>query len=84
MAPGDGGMGLLGTFWALAGFALVYGVFTAAGSRMLPALVMDFFGGRNVSGIMGTLFTSVAFGTLVGPTRRDMPTTPATATCCRS
>jgi hypothetical protein len=28
---------------------------------------MDYFGGRNVSGIIGILYTSVAFGTLVGP-----------------
>jgi hypothetical protein len=28
---------------------------------------MDDFGGRNVSGIIGILYTSVAFGTLVGP-----------------
>ena len=34
---------------------------------MLPAVVMDQFGGRNVSGIIGILYTSVAFGTLIGP-----------------
>jgi MFS transporter, OFA family, oxalate/formate antiporter len=28
---------------------------------------MDHFGGRNVSGIIGILYTSVAFGTLIGP-----------------
>ena len=28
---------------------------------------MDYFGGRNVSGIIGMLYTSVAFGTLIGP-----------------
>jgi hypothetical protein len=28
---------------------------------------MDYFGGRNVSGIIGVLHTSVAFGTLIGP-----------------
>jgi MFS transporter, OFA family, oxalate/formate antiporter len=28
---------------------------------------MDQFGGRNVSGIIGILYTSVAFGTLIGP-----------------
>jgi len=30
-------------------------------------VVMDQFGGRNVSGIIGILYTSVAFGTLIGP-----------------
>jgi MFS family permease len=29
---------------------------------------MDYFGGRNVGGIIGILYTSVAFGTLIGPT----------------
>jgi hypothetical protein len=29
--------------------------------------VTDYFGGRNVSGIIGVLYTSVAFGTLIGP-----------------
>jgi MFS family permease len=57
-----------GTFWALAAFAVVYGFFQGGFVAILPALVMDLFGGRNVSGIMGTLFTSVALGTLVGPT----------------
>ena len=33
---------------------------------VLPAVV-DYFGGRNVSGIIGILYTSVAFGTLIGP-----------------
>ena len=34
---------------------------------MLPTVVMDYFGGRNVSGIIGILYTSVALGTLIGP-----------------
>ena len=34
---------------------------------VLPAVVMDYFGGRNVCGIIGILYTSVAFGTLIGP-----------------
>ena len=32
-----------------------------------PAVVMDSFGGRNVGGLIGILYTSVAFGTLIGP-----------------
>ncbi|WP_369723448.1 hypothetical protein AB8Z38_05435 [Bradyrhizobium sp. LLZ17] len=28
---------------------------------------MDYFGGRNVGGIIGILYTSIAFGTLIGP-----------------
>jgi len=54
-------------FWQLAGFAFVYGVIYGAWVAVLPAVVMDHFGGRNVSGIIGILYTSVAFGTLIGP-----------------
>jgi MFS family permease len=54
-------------FWGLAAFAFVYGVFYGGFVAILPALVMDYFGGRHVSGIIGVLYTSVALGTLVGP-----------------
>jgi MFS family permease len=54
-------------FWSLAGFAFVYGVFYGGWVAVLPAVVMDYFGGRNVSAIIGILYTSVAFGTLIGP-----------------
>ena len=54
-------------FWQLAGFAFVYGMIYGAWVAVLPAVVMDCFGGRNVSGIIGILYTSVAFGTLIGP-----------------
>jgi MFS family permease len=53
--------------WPLAVFAFVYGVFYGGWVAVLPAVVMDYFGGRNVSGIIGILYTSVAFGTLIGP-----------------
>jgi MFS transporter, OFA family, oxalate/formate antiporter len=54
-------------FWPLAVFAFAYGVFYGGWVAVLPAVVMDYFGGRNVSGIIGILYTSVAFGTLIGP-----------------
>ena len=54
-------------FFALAIFALVYGVFYGGWVALLPSLVMDYFGSRNVSGIIGVLYTSVAVGTLIGP-----------------
>jgi len=57
-----------GSFWALAAFALVYGVFYGGWVAILPAVVMDSFGGRNISSIIGILYTSVALGTLGGPT----------------
>lgn len=53
--------------WSLAAFALVYGVFYGGWVAVLPAVIMDYFGGRNVSTIIGALYTSVAFGTLIGP-----------------
>ncbi|KVU61186.1 MFS transporter [Burkholderia cepacia] len=55
------------TVATLAAFALVFGVFYGGWVAVLPAVVMDYFGGRNVSGIIGVLYTSVAFGTLIGP-----------------
>jgi MFS family permease len=55
------------SFWPLAGFAFVFGMIYGAWVAVLPAVVMDYFGGRNVSGIIGILYTSVAFGTLIGP-----------------
>ncbi len=54
-------------FWSLAAFAFVYGIFYGGWVAVLPAVVMDYFGGRNVSGLIGILYTSVAFGTLIGP-----------------
>jgi MFS family permease len=53
--------------WSLGAFAFVFGVFYGGWVAVLPAVVMDYFGGRNVSGLIGILYTSVAFGTLVGP-----------------
>src|SRR5579872_4064834 len=53
--------------WSLAAFAFIYGVFYGGWVAVLPAVVMDYFGSRNVSGLIGILYTSVAFGTLIGP-----------------
>lgn len=54
-------------FWPLALFAFLFGVAYGGWVALLPAVVMDYFGGRNVSGIIGILYTSVGFGTLIGP-----------------
>jgi MFS family permease len=54
--------------WSLVAFSFVFGIFYGGWVAVLPAVVMDYFGGRNVSGLIGILYTSVAFGTLVGPT----------------
>jgi MFS transporter, OFA family, oxalate/formate antiporter len=69
------GMGLASLIWALSAhewslvvFALIYGIFYGGWVAVLPSVVMDSFGARNVSSIIGVLYTSVALGTLIGPT----------------
>jgi MFS transporter, OFA family, oxalate/formate antiporter len=57
----------LSGFWSLVAFSLAFGAFYGGYVAVLPALVMDYFGGRNVGGIIGVLYTSIAFGTLIGP-----------------
>ncbi|OUM04001.1 MFS transporter [Variovorax sp. JS1663] len=54
-------------FLALAVFSLVYGLFYGGFVALLPALVMDYFGGRHIGALIGLLYTSVAVGTLIGP-----------------
>lgn len=54
-------------FWPLAGFAFVFGIAYGGWVALLPAVVMDYFGGRNVSGLIGLLYTSAGIGTLIGP-----------------
>ena len=56
------------SLWGLAVFAFVYGVFYGGFVALAPAVVIDYFGGRNASSLIGILYTSVAFGTLIGPT----------------
>jgi len=56
-----------GGFAALIVFALAFGLFYGGWVAILPAVVADHFGARRVSGIIGVLYTSVAIGTLVGP-----------------
>ena len=53
--------------WPLAVSAFVFGIFYGGFVALAPALVADSFGGLNVSGIIGILYTSVALGTLIGP-----------------
>ena len=40
----------------------------AAGNALMPAFTADLFGLRAMSAVLGVLYTSVAFGTLLGPT----------------
>lgn len=67
-------LGLSLALWALAGsypafvaFALWMGLSYGGTVSLLPALVMDFFGARAVSSILGVLYTGAAFGNLAGP-----------------
>lgn len=52
---------------ALAAFAVLFGTFYGGFVALAPALASDYFGGRNISGIIGLLYSGVAIGTLLGP-----------------
>jgi MFS family permease len=54
-------------YWVLALFALVFGICYGAYVALLPTIVMDLYGPRSVSGIIGCLYTGCGIGTLVGP-----------------
>jgi len=56
------------TAWQLSLFALVFGTFYGGFVALAPSICVDYFGGRSASGIIGTLYTAVAGGTLAGPT----------------
>ena len=55
------------SLWPLALFALAYGVFYGGFVALAPAIVIDYFGAHHASSLIGILYTSVAFGTLLGP-----------------
>jgi MFS family permease len=55
------------SLWPLVAFALIYGVFYGGFVALAPAIVIDYFGGRQAASLIGILYTSVAFGTLIGP-----------------
>jgi MFS family permease len=51
----------------LAVFAVVFGMCYGAAVALLPTIVMDLYGARAVSGIIGFLYTGAGLGTLLGP-----------------
>jgi MFS family permease len=53
--------------WQLAMFAFIFGVCYGGYVAILPAVTADYFSGRNISGIIGMVYTSVAVGNLIGP-----------------
>jgi predicted MFS family arabinose efflux permease len=58
---------LASSWWLLALFALVFGAFYGGYVAVLPTIVMDLYGARAVSGILGWLYTGAGVGTLLGP-----------------
>lgn len=56
-----------GSYAAMVVFALWVGLAYGGIVSLLPALCMDFFGARAVSGIIGTLYSGAAVGNLLGP-----------------
>ena len=56
-----------GGYAALAVFALWIGLAYGGIVSLMPALCMDYFGARAVSGIIGTLYSGAALGNLLGP-----------------
>lgn len=55
------------SLWALAAMAVSMGLFYGGFVATMPAVVMDIFGGRAVSAIIGWLYTAPGIGTLIGP-----------------
>jgi MFS family permease len=54
-------------YWLLALFAVGFGMAYGGCVALLPTIVMDLYGARAVSGIIGWLYTGAGLGTLVGP-----------------
>jgi len=53
--------------WQISIFAFVFGSCYGGVVALFPAIAVDYFGGRNASGIIGVLYTSAAFGSFLGP-----------------
>lgn len=68
MAASLGVWAIARDFWSLAAFATLFGLIYGGWVAILPAVVADHFGARHVGAILGTLYTSAALGTLLGPT----------------
>ncbi|MDP6564818.1 MAG: MFS transporter [Alphaproteobacteria bacterium] len=58
--------------WALALYAVAFGLFYGGYVALAPALSADFFGGRYVSSIIGVLYSGTALGNLIGPVAAGM------------
>lgn len=67
-------MGLSYLLWAMAGgpalltlFALWFGLSYGSIVSLLPAICMDYFGGKSVASVVGALYSGAAVGNLLGP-----------------
>ncbi len=67
-------MGLSYLLWAVAGgpvllvlFALWFGLSYGSIVSLLPAICMDYFGGKAVASVVGALYSGAAVGNLLGP-----------------
>lgn len=67
-------MGASYVLWGAAGgqamlvlFALWFGLSYGSIVSLLPAIYMDYFGGRSVASVVGTLYSGAALGNLLGP-----------------
>jgi MFS family permease len=54
-------------YWALVGFAIVFGLLYGGWVALFPTIVMDLYGARAVSAIIGWLYTGAGLGILLGP-----------------
>ena len=54
--------------WELVVFSLIFGACYGGFVALAPAVTADYFDGKDVIGVIGILYTSVAVGTLAGPT----------------
>ena len=54
-------------YWLLAAFAIGFGVCYGGAVALLPTIVMELYGARAVSAIIGFLYTGAGLGTLLGP-----------------
>jgi MFS transporter, OFA family, oxalate/formate antiporter len=55
------------SFWPLAAFAFAFGLFYGGWVALMPAVVADYFGARNLGTLIGVISMCIAFGTLIGP-----------------
>jgi MFS family permease len=55
------------SYWVLALFAVGFGMFYGGCVALFPTIVMDLYGPRAISGIIGCLYTGAGIGTLLGP-----------------